>query len=318
MSQDGMQFVGVDWSGAGPAAAQRTAIWTAVVRDGVLCELSSGRTRLEATEHLIALAEGAPRTVAGLDFAFSLPRWWTKEQGHASAPEVWAWAAERMAADPDGWLTQLPVPFWGTNFRLRPTDAFDAVSAEFRRTELESKAPGAAPMSTFRLFGPGTVGAQSLRGHPCLLALRDAGFSIWPFDPAGDQLVVEVFPRLLVRRLSHGMEKLSGDALRAAFIDAAPAGFAGDGDAKADLLRANQDAFDAAVSAWALWFGREGLKAVVAEEPDETDRLEGRIWSLPAGGPPPLTAPGEDRRARVASRAPVQRARRRTRSEGAV
>ena len=158
------------------------------------------------------------------------------------------------------------------------------MSAEFRRTEIESKAPRATPMSTFRLFGPGTVGAQSLRGHPCLLALRDAGFSIWPFDPAGDQLVVEVFPRLLVRRLSHGMEKLNGDRLRTEFIDAAPAGLADDGNADADVLRTNQDAFDAAVSAWALWLGREGLNVLVAEEPDETYRLEGRIWSLPAGG----------------------------------
>lgn len=290
MSREGTQFVGVDWSGAGPAVAQGRAIWTAVVRQGVLCDLSNGRTRLEATEHLIALGEGAPRTIAGLDFAFALPRWWMQEQNHDSAPELWAWAAKRMETNPDGWLKQLPIPFWGTNFRLKPTDAFGAARAEFRRTELQSMAPGAIPMSTFQLFGPGVVGAQGLRGQPCLLTLREAGFSIWPFAPPGDRLVVEVFPRLLVRRLAPALQAVRGDALRTAFIDAAPTGLAGDGNLYADLLRANQDAFDAAVSAWALWFGREGLDAQVSEESDGIDRLEGRIWSLPAGGPSPLTA----------------------------
>jgi hypothetical protein len=279
-------FVAVDWSGAGPPAAQRRAIRTAVVRDGRLCELSGGRTRAEATRHLIALGARPGRLVAGLDFAFSLPRWWMDAQGHASAEELWAWAARRAAADPLGWLRTLPEPFWGTRFRRRPGAAFGAGRPEFRRTETESRARGATPMSPFRLFGPGTVGAQGLRGQPCLLALRRAGFVIWPFDPPGERVVVEIFPRLLVRRLSPGLERLTGAALRAAFVDAAPAGFTGDG-AHATVLRTDQDAFDAAVGAWALWDGRARLDRDLAEAPGEDARLEGRIWS-----PPPPSSGG--------------------------
>ena len=50
MSDEVSQFVGVDWSGADGEPAQRAAIWLAVVRDGTLCELTPGLTRLEAVE----------------------------------------------------------------------------------------------------------------------------------------------------------------------------------------------------------------------------------------------------------------------------
>jgi hypothetical protein len=293
MSETGTRFVGVDWSGAGPDGAQRRAIWTAVVRDGALRELSDGRTRAEATSHLIALGAEGGRAVVGLDFAFSLPAWWMRAQGHAAAEDLWRWAARHAADDPLGWLRKLPEPFWGTSFRLKPTDTFDGEHGEFRRTELESKSPGATPMSTFRLFGPGTVGAQGLRGHPCLLALQKAGFAIWPFEPTDERLVVEVFPRLLARRLSPGLEHLSGDGFRGAFLDGAPAGFTGEDGGHAAVLRMDQDAFDAAVSAWALWLGRETLEALRSSSPEADDRLEGRIWSLPAGIPSQLGPPGD-------------------------
>lgn len=289
-SESGTQFVGVDWSGAGPATAQKTAIWTAVVREGVVEDLTSGRTRAETVDHLVALASKSPRTVVGLDFAFSLPRWWLAERGFDSTETLWRWAATRAADDPDGWLKALPEPFWGVYFRLKPAGAFGALRPEFRRTELELTAPGARPMSTFRLFGPGTVGAQGLRGHPCLLKLRESSFTIWPFEPVGPQLVVEVFPRLLVRQLSPGLSHLNGNALRAAFLDAAPPGLTGDGAAYADLLRGNQDAFDAAVSAWALWYGREALSDLASQKLHDDYALEGSIWRLPDGCVPPVAA----------------------------
>ncbi|MDX6644284.1 MAG: hypothetical protein QOK40_11 [Miltoncostaeaceae bacterium] len=281
MSDEVSQFVGVDWSGADADAAQRAAIWLAVVRDGELCELTPRLTRVEAVERVAALAGLHPRTVVGLDFAFSLPRWWLAEQGFAAADELWRWAAARAEADRNGWLRQLPDPFWGTRLRLRPTRAFSAGRPELRVTEREARDAGARPMSAFRLFGPGTVGAQGLRGHPCLLRLQDAGFSIWPFEAPAWPLVVEVSPRLLARQLAPALARLRAATLRAAFVEAAPLGFTGADAEHAEALRANGDAFDAAVAAWALWHGRATLAFLPLEEPVEDYRLEGRIWRLP-------------------------------------
>jgi hypothetical protein len=116
--------------------------------------------------------------------------------------------------------------------------------------------------------------------------LRESGFSIWPFDPVVNwPLVVEVFPRLLVRQLAPQLSALNGDVLRAAFLDGAKPGLTGEGKEYDQLLRLNQDAFDAAVSAWAMWHGRDGLSVQSLSEQDDDYRLEGRIWSLPEGTP---------------------------------
>ena len=105
--------------------------------------------------------------------------------------------------------------------------------------------------------------------------------SIWPFEPPVWPLVVEVYPRLLVRQLAPALARLRAVALRAAFVEAAPVGLTG-GDAEhAETLRASGDAFDAAVSAWALWHARAALAFLPLEEPVEDYRLEGRIWRLP-------------------------------------
>jgi hypothetical protein len=282
VSDEVSQFVGVDWSGADGAPAQRAAIWLAVVREGALCELTPRLTRAEAVERVIALAGLHPRTVVGLDFAFSLPRWWLAEQGFAAADDVWRWTAQRAAADRRGWLHKLPEPFWGTRFRPRPADAFGPGRPELRRTEREAREAGASPMSTFRLFGPGTVGAQGLRGQPSLLRLQEAGFSIWPFEPPAWPLAVEVYPRLLVRQLAPmTAARLRAGALRAAVIGTAPPGLTGAGAEHEAALRANGDAFDAAIAAWALWHGRAALADLPLEEAVDDYRLEGRIWRLP-------------------------------------
>jgi len=280
MSDEISQFVGVDWSGAEGDAAQRESIWLAVVRDGALCELTPRLTRAEAVERVIALAGLHPRTVAGLDFAFSLPRWWLAGEGFTSADELWRWAAARQRAG-GAWLRALPEPFWGTRLRRRPVDVFGPGRPELRVTEREAGEAGAMPMSVFRLFGAGTVGAQSLRGQPCLLRLQEAGFSVWPFEAPAWPLAVEVYPRLLVRQLAPQLVRLRGDGLRAAFLDAAPAGLTGADGEHAAALRASADAFDAAVAAWALWRGRAALAFLPLEEPVEDHRLEGRIWRLP-------------------------------------
>jgi hypothetical protein len=273
-----LQFaIGIDWSGAASAAAQRRAIWTARVKDGVLVSLTDGFTRAEAIAALTRHITAHPETVVGLDFSFSLPRWWLDRQQLRSARELWLWAAARGDGD---WLRELGEPFWGVRFRPKPP----ADGPELRRTEQQSTTDGARPMSTFRLFGPGTVGAQALRGHPHLVTLEAAGCAIWPFVPARRPLVMEVFPRLLVRQLAPDLCNVTGRALREALVRRLPDGFCGPGRSFAALLRDNHDAFDAAVTAWALWSARASLPSA-ADPRDPVDLMEGRIWRLPDAGP---------------------------------
>lgn len=70
---------------------------------------------------------------------------------------------------------------------------------QFRQTELDVRARGIRPKSVFQLVGAGQVGRGSLYGMQALHRLAAAGFRIWPFDPPGRPLVVEIFPRLLTR-----------------------------------------------------------------------------------------------------------------------
>jgi hypothetical protein len=247
-----------------------------VVRGGELAELSDGRDREEAIARVLALVRAEPRTVVGLDFAFSLPAWYLDERGFATAAEAWAWAAHEARAGPAGWPRSLPPPFWGPGIRRRPPELAGAGARRaLRRTEERSAVAGARPLSTFQLTGAGSVGAQALHGMALLGVLRAGGLAMWPFDAPRMPLAVEVFPRLLARdRTGDAASRLRGRAFREAVVDRlGPAVHAGRGA----LLRSNQDAFDAAVSALAL----ARLRTSRLPEADEVDRREGRIWRGP-------------------------------------
>jgi hypothetical protein len=235
--------VGVDWSGAADARAAARAIWCAVVDDGCLVALENGRDRAATTAFLIELAFTEPETLVGLDFCFSAPAWFLAAQGMRSAGELWRWAARCAEADPD-FVSALPEPFWGPRLRPRPVLAGDPL----RATEHATAATGARPVSIFQVSGAGSVGAQSLRGMPELLVLCDAGISVWPFDPPRLPLAVEVFPRAVARALAPPGGPRSGAAFRAVVVERHAAAFG----SWADLACANQDAFDAAVTALGL------------------------------------------------------------------
>lgn len=279
---DNIQTIGVDWSGAHSQTTQRGAIWVAVVRQGQLVELSSGRTRDETMAHVLRVAAEHPRTVIGLDFAFSFPRWYLEEREIGQARQLWEWARaqedEAQQADVEGgwgWPAALPAPFWGPHVRPLP----DALRGRdrFRRTEMASKRPGASPQSPFQLTGAGSVGAQSLRGMAQLARLEQA--SVWPFDPPGWPLVVEVFPRLFVRELRPDLIALSGGELVEELVESSPEStWGGRGDWH-DTLLESQDAVDAVASAWGLWATRSAL-ASLPDEREHTYLLEGRIFSI--------------------------------------
>ena len=254
-----MRVIAIDWSGARQNAGK--GIWLAEARDGRLARLENGRDREAIADHLIAEARRAPALIVGFDFAFSLPAWFLDERGLAGAPDLWALAAREGEA----WLGACEPPFWG-----RPNKGRPALIEHFRWTDRAvPKTGGIAPKSVFQIGGAGAVGTGSLRGMPTLRRLRDAGFSVWPFDPPGGPRVVEIYPRLLTGRVVK-----SDPAGRAAHLAAH----------QPDLPRhlrqqASDDdsAFDAALSALVM---AEHPGDLAALPPLASPRLrrEGVIW----------------------------------------
>ncbi len=259
--------VGVDWSGAAASSAASRAIWCAVVEDGRLLSLESGRDRAQIVSHLIELTCSEPETLIGLDFSFSAPAWFVVQMGFRSAGELWRWAERSLQSDPH-FPRSLDPPFWGPGIRSRPELDGDPL----RATERQIARPGVRPSSFFQLSGPGSVGAQSLYGMSGLLSLCDAGLSIWPFDPPRLPCVVEAYPRMYAHDLLPGGTSLTGRHLRIALC----AHFAETFGEWAELCIENQDACDAAIIAIALDRADDPI-AELERTRDTWDPLEGAI-----------------------------------------
>jgi Protein of unknown function (DUF429) len=250
-------LVAIDWSGRVDDRGQTT--WIAVIEDGVFCRLENGRPRPELRDELIRLRGQTRRLVAGIDFAFGFPRWYAEANGWASGRDIWR-AAHR---DGESWLISETAPFWGRTTR-RPQHPGDAL----RRTEQES---GGSPRSVFQIGGAGAVGTGSIRGMRVLHELAEAGFTVWPFDPAGDAVIIEIYPRLFT-----GAVVKSSARARLQHLDAhypeneLPGLFRG-------MAAATEDAFDAAVSALQMARAHDALRQL--PDGDDIDRIEGQIWS---------------------------------------
>jgi hypothetical protein len=259
------RIIAIDWSGR-RGRDQARVIWLGEVVGGQLVRLESGRTRTEIVDLLIAEASRDPSLIVGLDFAFSVPAWYLHDRWLAP-PALWAKlrsealtpAMRRLGLA--RWLNEPEFPFWTT----RESHALLAPGMEFRRTENEVRRRGIQPKSVFQLVGAGQVGRGSLYGMQALDWLAASGFRIWPFDPPGFPLVVEIFPRLLtgpVRRNSEGE--------RNRYLARVPMA----SELRERAVR-SEDAFDAAVSA--LVMGRAvGEFVALSAEPDYG--LEGKIW----------------------------------------
>lgn len=129
------------------------------------------------------------------------------------------------------------------------------------------------------------MGTGSIRGMPYLRYLRDAGFSIWPFDPPGWPAVIEIYPRALT-----GPVTKSDRTSRAAYLDR--------WDMPGLLRRRaedSEDAFDAAISALVMSRHSQEFADPLLAATDPDVRLEGSIWVPSAGSGPamPLPAPAE-------------------------
>ena len=253
-----MRFIAVDWSGAARRASRR--IWWAEMEGGELRMLESGRSRQEVAGELIAVAKSDPDTVVGLDFAFSFPAWFIREQGASSIRDF----REIVESRGESWLEACDPPFWGRKGTVKPDHD------GFRRTELHvAEQFSAQPKSVFQVGGAGAVGTGSIRGIPILARLAEAGFAIWPFDDPELPVVVEIYPRLL-----------TGDVVKSdprARLRYLADHFPGIGEEYRVLAASSEDAFDAAVSALVMWQHRRELSSMESAR-DEVERLEGRIW----------------------------------------
>jgi hypothetical protein len=254
-----MDVIAVDWSGAAQGAGAH--IWLAHVRRGTLIDLCAGRPRAEVVDDLMARRLECPDGLTvGLDFAFSFPAWFVRQQACPTADEVWA-LAEREG---ERWLAECAAPFWGRPGHRRP-----ALPEHFRRAEQHATVAAISAKSVFQIGGAGSVGTGSVRGMPHLRRLRRAGFGIWPFHPASPGTVVEIYPRLLT-----GPVHKSNREHRARYLSASP--WPIPPEFVAPIIN-SEDAFDAAISA--LVMDRHATElAHLGPSTDPVTLLEGDVW----------------------------------------
>ena len=254
-----MRVIAVDWSGAKAGSKARTKLWHAEALEGRLVHIKGWPSREELVSYLIDVARREPELAVGLDFAFSAPQWFLESRGLMSAADLW----ELASREAEGWLTAGEPPFWGRMRGSRPE-----MPSYYRVADRLSVA-GIRPKSVFQIGGPGQVGTGSLRGWPQLGALRNAGFSVWPFDEACMPLVVEIYPRLMT-----GAVRKSSAEARQAYLDANCPSLTPEQTA---LAASCEDAFDATVSAIVMARHQEEF-AHLPKVNDRTSLLEGLIW----------------------------------------
>jgi hypothetical protein len=254
------RFIAIDWSGAALPAGQRKHIVAADWRAGNIT-VTSGRTREETIAWLIEQARLTPNLAVGLDFAFSYPAWFVTQQGAATIEDFWRIVAERG----EHWLADCTEPFWGRPGRRCPAQHRAPHWHGFRRADQLSS--GKQPSSPFQIGGAGAVGTGSLRGIPCLLTLREARFSIWPFHKPAFPMAMEIYPRSFT-----GPVVKSSREAREAYLHAhiAPGTYP---QAAID----SEDAFDAFISAIGMQKQAQQI-ARVKKAVDETALLEGEIF----------------------------------------
>jgi hypothetical protein len=254
-----LDVVAVDWSGAARGAEAR--LWLAHVVDGALVTLRNGRNRPEVVADLVALRARCPGgLVAGLDFSFSFPTWFVRAQQCATVDDLWKLAGH----EGERWLSDCAPPFWGRPGRRKPE-----LPAHLRRAEQEISVGGIGPKSVFQIGGAGTVGTGSIRGMPHLHRLRQAGFSIWPFDPASAWTVLEIYPRLLT-----GTVRKRDPLERARYLHDAPWSVP---PRFALSMRQSEDAFDAGISALVMHDHLDDLAALRPTR-DPITLMEGDVW----------------------------------------
>jgi hypothetical protein len=254
MSNQHLRVLAVDWSGKIKDASE--SIWIAEATAGQITFLENGRSPGEVVEYLVDIASSGSQAVVGLDFAFSMPAWFVREKLATNGPEFW----EIVSKSGEEWINKCPSPFFGHAGTKRPTRV-DLL----RQTELAAK----GAKSVFQVAGAGAVGVGSIRGMPLLRSLRSGGWQIWPFEPAGRNVAVEIYPRLMTGPIRKGVWRNRISYLNENFSDL---------DQRfMERAAGSEDAFDAAVSALVM-DGHRARFADLSRPVDSIELLEGRIW----------------------------------------
>ena len=252
-----MECIAIDWSGA--VTGEAAKIWIASAVGGSLTALAAPGSRNAVRDALLARRRDTKACLVGLDFAFSVPQWYSEFRGWSRINDVWTAARD----EGESWLRDCTSPFWGRAGQRRPYDA----ARGWRETERAwTRSP--RPKSVFQIGGAGAVGTGSIRGMPMLLTLRAAGWAVWPFDAPSSHTLAEIYPRLFT-----GPVVKRNEAARAAYIGglriAAHKKFIGE-------MIASEDAFDAGVSA--IEMSRVVTKSPLPHPDDPLTQIEGRIW----------------------------------------
>mgnify|MGYP000704003509 CR=1 FL=1 len=246
----------VDWSGAKNPAGK---IWIGKAKQGLLTRLEPVQSRKEAVNEVILHLSSEEKGIAGLDFGFSLPAWFLRENSLSSAFELW----DLVEQEGERWLQECCWPFWGRTGKKK-----NDLRKHFRRTEeLCNQTQGIKPKSMFQIGGAGTVGTGSIRGMPFLSKIREQGFAIWPFDICVPPLVAEIYPRVLTGPVLKSSKQSRAKYLGALWPDLP--------SKLATQAIYSEDAFDTAVSALMMdrHFSIKSLPRI-----DRLSRLEGEIW----------------------------------------
>jgi precorrin-8X/cobalt-precorrin-8 methylmutase len=211
----------VDWSANSKPKRGEDSIWICEGSGKAAAPPQNPSTRIEALESIREILRGnvAKRlvTLVGFDFPYGYPHGLAEAAAAPGRKERGAWRSMwdliasqlidgidngnnrfDVAEDLNITLGKGPGPYWGCHpsrecARLRknsPPFPFPSVGAKidrFRHVEKSLRARGYEVQETWKLFGNGSVGSQTLTGLPRLVDLRDDPLLrecslVWPFE----------------------------------------------------------------------------------------------------------------------------------------
>jgi len=282
-------FVAIDWSGAKGPGYKGIAVAMCAPGGAPPYLVRPGHrwTRTEIAEWLEGKLQGAERLLVGFDFAFAWPlgaRGYRGLDGTStwSVFDLWD-AIEDSSGGEDDFGCQAVVDhkrfaplFWTDKDRIMPMDWRPGI----RQAECACIGEtGARPESVFKLVGPKQVGKAALTGMRVLRHLRignEDRVSVWPYEPARDSVLVEIFPTLFRKQALGKLDKIRD----LTSLDRALAHFGAHPFGDRDLAKSDHNT-DALLSAAALRDLATREPTLLADTEDEVVRREGWIFGVP-------------------------------------
>ena len=228
----------VDWSASSArprTRPQADAIWVGLASaPGIITTYHPSRHAAElALNRMIdaALSQNQ-RLLIGFDFPMGYPDGFAARlTGHASAPAVWDWLNHHITDGPLNRNNRFAVadqinqtfnadqtlggPFWGRpesqpfpHLPARKTVDYPSLNLAERR-RVEQVVRSAQPV--WKLYTTGAAGSQSLTGLPLIHRLSQRPqVSVWPFQPATQVTLAEVYPSLLAPAVTATLTAANG------------------------------------------------------------------------------------------------------------